>query len=127
MTFWSTDEQLCHLWLQTLRELLEELSTCAREGQLQRAQGEALTALGRDGWASWSRGGLVRGQPRAVEGVGAAAGPLHEPQVTSWQQDPRQVTQPPGPQLPSLEVRTGQVVEGLPWPGACVVEQEPRA
>lgn len=31
MTFWSADEQLCHLWLQTLRELLESLSTCASE------------------------------------------------------------------------------------------------
>lgn len=29
MTFWSADEQLCHLWLQTLRELLESLSTWA--------------------------------------------------------------------------------------------------
>lgn len=28
MTFWSTDEQLCHLWLQTLRELLERLCMC---------------------------------------------------------------------------------------------------
>ncbi|XP_015357218.2 ceramide kinase [Marmota marmota marmota] len=27
VTFWSTDEQLCHLWLQTLRELLERLSS----------------------------------------------------------------------------------------------------
>lgn len=29
MTFWSADEQLCHLWLQTLRGLLESLSTWA--------------------------------------------------------------------------------------------------
>lgn len=29
MTFSSADEQLCHLWLQTLRELLESLSTWA--------------------------------------------------------------------------------------------------
>lgn len=29
VTFWSADEQLCHLWLHTLRELLESLSTCA--------------------------------------------------------------------------------------------------
>lgn len=26
VTFWSTDEQLCHLWLQTLRELLDRLT-----------------------------------------------------------------------------------------------------
>lgn len=29
VTFWSADEQLCQLWLQTLRELLENLSTWA--------------------------------------------------------------------------------------------------
>lgn len=29
VTFWSADEQLCHLWLQTLRELLDSLSTWA--------------------------------------------------------------------------------------------------
>lgn len=29
VTFWSSDEQLCHLWLQTLRGLLESLSTWA--------------------------------------------------------------------------------------------------
>uniref|UniRef100_A0A5F9CJK8 Ceramide kinase n=1 Tax=Oryctolagus cuniculus TaxID=9986 RepID=A0A5F9CJK8_RABIT len=27
VTFWSADEQLCHLWLQTLRELLEKLTS----------------------------------------------------------------------------------------------------
>ncbi|XP_034372028.1 ceramide kinase [Arvicanthis niloticus] len=27
VTFWSADEQLCHLWLQTLRELLESLTS----------------------------------------------------------------------------------------------------
>ncbi|ERE86458.1 ceramide kinase-like protein [Cricetulus griseus] len=27
VTFWSSDEQLCHLWLQTLRELLESLTS----------------------------------------------------------------------------------------------------
>ncbi|XP_047405783.1 ceramide kinase, partial [Sciurus carolinensis] len=27
VTFWSTDEHLCHLWLQTLRELLERLTS----------------------------------------------------------------------------------------------------
>ncbi|KAB0396615.1 hypothetical protein E2I00_020144 [Balaenoptera physalus] len=27
VTFWCPEEQLCHLWLQTLRELLEKLST----------------------------------------------------------------------------------------------------
>ena len=28
VTFWCPEEQLYHLWLQTLRELLETLSTC---------------------------------------------------------------------------------------------------
>uniref|UniRef100_A0A2K5KD37 DAGKc domain-containing protein n=1 Tax=Colobus angolensis palliatus TaxID=336983 RepID=A0A2K5KD37_COLAP len=28
VTFWCPEEQLCHLWLQTLREMLEKLSTC---------------------------------------------------------------------------------------------------
>lgn len=28
VTFWCPEERLYHLWLQTLRELLEALSTC---------------------------------------------------------------------------------------------------
>lgn len=42
VTFWCPEEQLYHLWLQTLRELLETLSTCLLCAQRKGGRGEML-------------------------------------------------------------------------------------
>ena len=42
MTFWCLEEQLYHLWLQTLRELLEALSTCLHCARRKSGHSETL-------------------------------------------------------------------------------------